>query len=190
MPMMAPRAILIDFDGTLVDTGAANYESYAAALSEVGVTVDRSTFDRHVSGRSWREFLPRLLEEAGVVADCQSIAQRKRVLYGEKVAHLRINHGIVGLLCAARNTLRAGLVTTASRGSVEAILEHHALTTLFDVVITGDDVIRPKPDPEAYLLAAKRLSVAPDECLVFEDSEVGVASAHAAGMTVVRVVFP
>jgi HAD superfamily hydrolase (TIGR01509 family) len=60
---------------------------------------------------------------------------------------------------------------------------------LFDVVVTGDDVVRHKPDPEAYRIAAERLAVPVEACLVFEDSDAGVASAVAAGMAVVRVRF-
>jgi HAD superfamily hydrolase (TIGR01509 family) len=81
-------------------------------------------------------------------------------------------------------------VTTASAGNVGAILEHFAMRRLFDIVVTGDDVARHKPDPEAYRLAAERLSVPAEACLVFEDSEVGAAGAIGAGMAVVRVRFP
>lgn len=78
-------------------------------------------------------------------------------------------------------------MTTASGASVRAILERHRLSPLFDAVVTGDEVQRHKPDPEAYLLAAASLSLAPAECLAFEDSAVGIAAAVAAGIPVVRV---
>ena len=81
------------------------------------------------------------------------------------------------------------LVTTASGESVGAILRQFDLGRAFDLVVTGDEVTRHKPDPEAYLLALARLQLEPAKCLAFEDSDVGVASARAAGIPVVRVTF-
>ena len=97
--------------------------------------------------------------------------------------------GLLALLAGCRDRVRTALVTTASRANVDAILDAHGLRPDFDVVVTGDDVSRHKPDPEAYLLAAARLAVAPAQCLVFEDSDIGLKSARAAGMAVVRVAF-
>ena len=79
--------------------------------------------------------------------------------------------------------MKTVLVTTASGENVRAILRHFDLEHAFDFVITGDDVTRHKPDPEAYRLALARLQLEPDECLAFEDSDVGAASAR-------RPVFP
>jgi HAD superfamily hydrolase (TIGR01509 family) len=81
------------------------------------------------------------------------------------------------------------VVTTASSASVESLLRYHDIEAVFDVVVTGDDVTHRKPDPEAYLIALGRLGLAPDECVAFEDSDVGAQSAHAAGVDVIRVVF-
>ena len=100
---------------------------------------------------------------------------------------VRLNEGLLALLRSARETFRTALVTTASRVNVLAVLERKRIADLFDTLVTGDDVSRHKPDPEAYQLAARRLGVAPALCLAFEDSAVGVASAQAAGMRVVAV---
>jgi sugar-phosphatase len=82
-------------------------------------------------------------------------------------------------------------VSTAARANAEAVLRHLDLgPPLFDVRIFGEDVQRGKPDPECYLTAMTRLEAKPDECLVFEDSVVGIQAAEAAGTTVVRVRVP
>jgi beta-phosphoglucomutase-like phosphatase (HAD superfamily) len=183
------RALLFDLDGTLADTSRPNFEAYARALAEVGVRVDEPAFTRVAHGRNWRQFLPELLEQAGVAADPSVIARRKTELYAEAIGSLRLNAPLLALAASSRATMALALVTTASGATVRAILQRHALTDLFAVVVTGDDVREHKPHPEAYLQAAERLGVAPEACLAFEDSDIGLASARAAGVPVVQVIF-
>lgn len=178
-------ALLVDLDGTLVDTGEANFAAYSAALSEAGIAVNRETFDRVAFGRHWQQFLPVLLE--GTAAEPATIAARKQMLYVDMLSCTRLNHQLVALISVLRPTCKTGLVSSASRSSVIAILGAHDLQACFDVVVTGDDVVAHKPAPEAYLLAAHRLSVDPGNCLAIEDSAVGVESARRAGMAVLRI---
>ena len=183
------RAFLFDLDGTLVDSAAANHAAYSRALAEVGARLGPHEVARAAAGRHWREFLPALLREAGVQCDPAMVAQRKGDLYREMLGELRINATLLSLARGVRPDVKTVLVTTASAESVRAIIGHFELEDAFDLVITGDDVTRHKPNPEAYQLALERLKLEPGECLAFEDSDVGVASAEAAGVAVVRVAF-
>lgn len=185
--MTGAAALLVDLDGTLVATADANFDAYAAALAEIGVHVARADFDAVAQGRNWKQFLPPLLEAAGSAHDPAAIAARKATLYPAQLGNTVVNAALVRLLELSRPRCRTALVTTASRPNAEAILRHHDLARLFDLVITGSDVARHKPDPEAYHLAARRLGVAPQDCVVFEDSDIGVASAQAFGAPVMRV---
>jgi beta-phosphoglucomutase len=187
--MLKVRALLFDLDGTLIDSSVANYSAYSRALAEFGVVTEPRIVAEIAADRQWRQFLPEILRQAGVDADPARIAARKGELYRSAIGELRLNRPLLGLVAAVRQSMRAALVTTASAGSVEAILAHFEIRGLFDVVVTGDDVARHKPDPEAYRIAMARLSVQAEECLAFEDSETGVASATAAGVAVVRVRF-
>lgn len=182
---MRLRAVLVDLDGTLVESDHANASAYAEALRDHGVEVEAAQVVPLINGRSWRGFLPELI---GVRADVDpaSVARRKQELYPRHFELLRLNQGLVDLVGAMRGRFAVGLVTTASRRSAEAILAHFALAGLFDTVVLGDDVARLKPDPEAYQLAAARLQVAPAECIVVEDSDVGVAAARAFGGHLLR----
>lgn len=181
------RALLIDLDGTLVDTAGANRAAYARALAEVGVHVEPDALAPRVDGRNWRQFLPELLAEAGVTADPAAIAQRKATLYADAAVATHPNAALVALLVASRPALATALVTTASARNAHAVLAAHGLAPLFDVIITGDDVAEHKPHPAAYQLAAARLGLVPGECVAFEDSAIGAASAEAAGIPVLRV---
>jgi HAD superfamily hydrolase (TIGR01509 family) len=173
----------------LVDSAAANHAAYSRALVEVGAQLGPEDVAHAAAGRHWREFLPALLRAAGVDCDPAMVARRKGDLYREMLGKLRLNTTLLSLADSVRPRVKTVLVTTASAESVQAILGYFELEGAFDFVITGDDVARHKPNPEAYQLALQRLRLEPEECLAFEDSDVGVASAEAAGVAVVRVAF-
>jgi beta-phosphoglucomutase len=186
--LTAPRALLVDLDGTLVDTSTANYLAYAEALAAVGVVVDRKRWDSQSQGRNWRQFLPDMLREVPDVEPAEVAAHKAR-LYPAKLAHSVLNRPLVTLIRSSRERLRTALVTTASSANARAVLNHHDLDGLFDLVVTGDEVERHKPYPDAYRLAAKRLGVAAAECLAIEDSDIGMAAAAAFGAPCLRVSF-
>jgi beta-phosphoglucomutase len=181
------RAIMVDLDGTLADTAAINFEAYRAALGEVGITISREEFDKHSFGRHWSQFLPDLFSRFGIDGDAAAVARKKGKIYATKVADVKLNRPLLDLLRSSRSLFFTALVTTASARNVFALLNHFALANLFDVIVTGDDVKHHKPDPEAYVTAAAKLNVVPSACLIFEDSDNGVASALAFGGNVIRV---
>lgn len=182
------QAYLVDFDGTLADTGMANYLAYATALEEVGILLSREEFDREAFGRNWRDFLPGLLKRNGSTLDPAVIAARKVSIYYGTVRKIRFNEALVALLENRAPGTKAALVTSASAANVQAALaSREALGQLFDALITGDDVTRHKPDPEGYRLAAQRLGVLPENCLVFEDSEIGMMAGLAFGALILRI---
>lgn len=183
------RALLFDLDGTLVDSARANHAAYSRALLEVGARIEPDELAKAAAGRQWRDFLPALLRQAGIQCDPAAVARRKGELYREMLGELQVNRPLFSLAESVRPEMKTALVTTASEQSVRAVMRLFHLDHLFDLVITGDDVTRHKPDPEAYQLALARLHLAPFECLAFEDSELGVSSAEAAGVAVIRVAF-
>lgn len=187
---MTVHAYLVDFDGTLADTSHANYLAYAGALHEVGLAIGREQFDKEAFGRNWREFLPALLKQNGIHADPAAIAARKVALYRSSASNIRFNEALVLLLKNRSAPVKAALVTSASAANVKAALAGRAeLRELFDILITGDDVKRHKPDPQGYEMAAQQLGVLPENCIVFEDSDVGVMAGLAFGAPLLRIRF-
>ena len=186
--MSAIKALLVDLDGTLVDTSEANYRAYAAALATVEVTLDRSWWKANADGRNWRQFLPELLTDTPE-ATLGLIAAEKARRYPSMLGYTRLNEALACLIRSARPGLRTALVTTASHQNVTAVLAHHDIAGLFDTIVTGSDVDRHKPAPDAYLLAAERLGVAPTDCIAFEDMDIGEQAAIAAGAQCIRVSF-
>ena len=185
--MTRPAAILVDLDGTLVDTRAANRAAYAQALAEIGVAVAPERWDALAEGRNWRQFLPALLD--GADAEPEAVAARMAELYPAALSRSRLNRALTERIRAGRPGWRTALVTTASAANAHAVLRHHGVDDLFDLIVTGSDVARHKPAPDAYVLAAERLGVRPADCLVFEDSEIGLAAAAAFGAPCERISF-
>lgn len=186
--MTSIQAYLVDFDGTLADTAMANYLAYAGALQEVGIALEQQAFEQEACGRNWRDFLPGLLRRSGSSADPAAIAARKVSLYRDNVGQIRFNEALLALLKNRASGTKAALVTSASAANVKAVLASRGdLGHLFDALITGDDVARHKPDPQGYWLAARQLGVPPENCLVFEDSDIGVMAGLAFGALILRI---
>jgi HAD superfamily hydrolase (TIGR01509 family) len=180
--------VLFDMDGTLVDSEkvwtvaieelAAHYGgavSPEARLAMVGTGMAESMQILHDDlQQPWRD----------AAEGARWLEDRVVTLFAEG---LQWRPGALGLLRAVRSAgIPTALVTSSARRLVDV-----ALTTLgpenFDVVVCGDEVDAPKPDPTPYLTAARLLGVPVDECVAVEDSPAGVASARAAGVAVVAV---
>lgn len=183
------KAFLVDLDGTLADTAEAKFRAYSHALADRGMAVDRTASDREVSGHSWRQYLPAMLDCVHSQAVASQVARRKTEPCRENLSQARFNDALVALLQQLRRSgAQLALVTTASSANVASVMAARPdIAGLFNLLITGDDVRRHKPDPEAYCLAAHRLGLQPHECVVIEDSEIGVAAARAFGASVLRV---
>jgi HAD superfamily hydrolase (TIGR01509 family) len=196
-PDDATPAVLLDLDGTLIDTVALWHAAYLRLADELGVTAPDDLWPR-VAGRSMRASLDVLgpaadAEDPDVLiarlvasaADAIDTEDGWRWLPGarELLRTLRPPHGPrprVALVTSAWRAFTLPLLTAALGG------EQHVAAT-FDAVVCGDDVTAGKPAPESHLRAAALLGADPQGCLVIEDSPTGVAAAEAAGMVVLAV---
>ena len=181
------QAVLFDMDGLLIDSEPLWFEVETEVMTRLGGTwtpADQEALLGSSLDRSVRYFL----ERARVSADPAEIGEW---MVGGIVAKVRdrgvtIMPGATALVAdVAASGLPYALVTSSQRRFVDAVLARTGLR--FPVVVTGSDVTRAKPDPEPYLLAARRLGVPPAHCLVLEDSITGVTAAEAAGCFVVAV---
>ena len=187
--MLDARGAIFDMDGVLVDSGAHHRAAWRALLDELGERPAHDEPWRLTIGRPGAEAVPLLLGRRVAEGEARALARRKRAHY-VRLARA----GVVAIpgapafveALAARGIPRA-VATSASRDDAARLLAGLGLLRHFEVVVATEDVRRGKPDPEVYLLAARRLGLAPGACLVFEDSLVGVEAARRAGMTVVGV---
>ena len=187
--MLDARGVIFDMDGVLVDSGAHHRAAWRALLDELGERPAREEHWRLTIGRPGTEAVALLLGRPVPEAEARRLAGRKRAHY-QRLARA----GVVAIpgaptfveTLAARGIPRA-VATSAAREDAERLLAGLGLRRHFEVVVASEDVWRGKPDPEVYLLAARRLGLEPGACLVFEDSVVGVEAARRAGMPVVGV---
>jgi len=184
--MSTIEAYITDFDGTLCDTKAANISAYSQAFKDADLTFDEALYVEHF-GHRFDEMMdviaPNTSEEQ------REVVKKQKALHYTTDLHLvSVNDSLVEILRTAKEAgKKIGLATTARRQNVEAILSHFSLLDLFDEMIFGEDVTKSKPDPECYTLIVERLGIAPENCIVFEDSSIGIAAAEAAGTHVLKV---
>jgi HAD superfamily hydrolase (TIGR01509 family) len=194
-----PAAVLIDLDGTLVDTVAVWHAAYLRLADELGVTAPDDLWPR-VAGRSMRASLA-VYGDAVAGHDPDALVARLVDLAAAGLGRPEGPAAGWSWLPGARELLTmlrgadgprpvTALVTSAWRAFtlplLAAALGEDAGAT-FDALVCGDDVAEGKPAPESHLRAARLLDVRPEDCLVIEDSPTGVAAAEAAGMVVLVV---
>lgn len=181
-------AVIFDLDGTLLDTEAAGLEAGIEALAELGHTVDAATM-RGLIGLDSPTALARLSTHLGVVLEQEHTMSHWRAAMERRCrSGVPVMAGVAELLDRIDSLgLPRGVATNSRTQGAISKLEASSLAGRFEVVIGFEQVARGKPAPDVFLEAARRLSVAPARCLVFEDSDVGTRGALAAGMTVVQV---
>lgn len=173
-------------DGTLFDSSYANVLAYRNAFEAAGLEFDEEKYNANFGLRfieMMQQISPESSEEQRIL-----IKQAKRESYKEFLDRVEPNHGLINLLRTLASNYKTALVTTASRDNVFNLLAHFDVdTSIFDCIITGEDVSNGKPDPECYIKAMEKLEVNPESCCIFEDSDAGVRAATNSGASVIRV---
>jgi beta-phosphoglucomutase len=183
------EAVIFDMDGVLIDSGVHHRAAWRALLAELGEEPAHPEYWRLTIGRPSEEALPLLLGRRVPEHESWRLARRKRDLYvsfarGGMVSVTGVKEFVAAL---SRLGVPRAVGTSASRFDVDQMLSGVGLRRHFDVIVTADDVTQGKPDPEVYELAAARMGMPAEACLVFEDSLVGVVAARRAGMRVIGV---
>ena len=181
-------AVIFDLDGTLIDTEALCNLAGVQACAALGLAVDLGFFEA-LAGIDDVNRVRLISAHVGAALPQQAfLAEWDRVCRARFADGIPLKPGAMALLdrLLARG-MPLALATSSRRAMADEKLGHAGLARFFPTVVTFEDVVRPKPAPDAYLLAASRLGAAPAKCCVFEDSETGAQAAHAAGMTVVQV---
>mmetsp|Transcript_10222 Transcript_10222/g.39949 ORF Transcript_10222/g.39949 Transcript_10222/m.39949 type:complete len:221 (-) Transcript_10222:88-750(-) len=183
-----PAALVFDCDGTLVDTMGGFYVADKQTCEEFDMTMSKKQF-YDLAGVPIRRIFEILAEEQGKTPDLDAMAARCKELADEIMSQgPELIHPVVAI---ARDAKAKGLpIAVASSGVKPTVTGHlrgHGILDLFDAVVTCEDVKHGKPAPDLYLLAAEKLGVDPKRCTAYEDAELGMQSAKAAGMAVVDV---
>jgi beta-phosphoglucomutase len=174
-------AVVFDFNGTLSDDEPVLARVYQELFAELGRPLTEAEYYEHLAGHTDEEMFRRWFGESRD----EWIDERVR-RYNERAADgSTVDEGMrAAVRWVARHTPVA-VVSAALLAEIAPVLEASGLRDVVSLVVSQDDVTNGKPDPECYLTAARLLGVSPAELLVFEDTDVGVAAAKAAGAYVV-----
>jgi len=189
LPEGSFKAYLFDCDGTIADSMALHYRAWKQALGEWQCEFDEKLFYSW-GGMTVAEIISTLNERHGLSMPVEILARRKESLYFELLPELRAVPEVLAHIEAERGRIPYAVVSGSTRESVTASLISLKLLDRFDTMVCAGEYTKSKPDPEAFLLAASKLGAAPEDCLVFEDTAMGIQAASAAGMASVRVPPP
>ncbi len=183
------HAYLFDCDGTIVDSMPLHYLAWKRIFGEHGCDFPE---EKHYSwgGMPTEEIIATLNVEQGLAMDPVEVALQKEEYYYEILHQLQAVPEVLEHIEATHGTIPFAVVSGGTRDSVTRSLNALGILDKFDTLVCAGEYENSKPHPEPYLMAAKLLGVAPERCLVFEDTEIGIRAATAAGMASVKIPQP
>ncbi|MGB6974976.1 MAG: HAD family phosphatase [Terracidiphilus sp.] len=183
------RAYLFDCDGTIVDSMPLHYLAWKQTLAQWNCDFDEKLFYAW-GGRPVADIIALLNHQHGLQMPVAEIARIKENRYHDQLHLLQPIPEVVEHIHAQYGRIPLAVVSGSRRHSVVGSLTAFNLLDRFETLVCAEDYTRGKPAPDAFLLAAERLGIAPKDCLVFEDTDLGIQAAIAAGMSWVRVSQP
>lgn len=182
-PALSVLAVVLDFDGLIVDTETPIFESWRKAYRRRGHDIGLDLWQHALGTHGGFDPLEHLDSLCGGALDREATLAEVKAASAQGCDGQPLMPGVEQLLRDARALgLGRAVASSSSFGWVDGWLRRHGIRDLLQAVVARDDVRRVKPDPELFLLAASRLGVAPERCLVFEDSPNGMRAARDAGM--------
>lgn len=183
------KAYLFDCDGTIADSMPLHFVAWGKALSEWSCTFSEEQFYAW-GGRPVDEIIHALNQAQHLHMPVNRVLEHKEAFYREMLHDLKGVPEVLEHIEHSYGKIPFAVVSGSPRDSVEASLEVLGISDRFEVLVCQGDYAHGKPHPEPFLKAAAFLNIAPEDCLVFEDADPGIASAIAAGMQWVKIGSP
>jgi HAD superfamily hydrolase (TIGR01509 family) len=184
-------ALILDFDGLILDTESPIFEEWRETFRARGHALSMDDWQHALGTFGGYDPCLHLAELTGEPFDHETLRQEVRARNLVRCEAQPLLPGVAERVAEGRAAgLKTAVASSSSSAWVEGWLERHGIRGLFDTVCSRDHVERVKPAPDLFLLAATRLGVAPERCVVFEDSPNGIRAARAAGMRCVAIPNP
>ena len=187
------KALLFDCDGTIADSMPLHYVAWKRALGEHGCEFPEDIFYAW-GGMPAAEIIATLGRQQNIVMPIADVEHRKEALYYEMLSDLRAVPEVLAEIdrnwALGAGKLPMAVVSGSTRDSVTRSLVALGLLDRFATLVCAGDYARSKPAPDPFLVAAQQLGVEPSACLVFEDTDMGIQAATAAGMASVKILQP
>ncbi len=182
-------AIIFDMDGVIVDNHKFHLKSWLQFFEKHNISMTEEEYKKKVNGRTMEEILTNIMGKDLSKKELQALGEEKEVVYRDMYRpHIKAVDGLPEFLeeLKVRNVPRA-VATSAPPANVDFTLDSTKLRSFFPTIVDDTMVSKGKPEPEVYLTAAKKLGVAPERCIVFEDAILGIQAGKNAGMKVIGV---
>ena len=183
------KAIIFDLDGVLVNSKKVHLNALEEVLKNKGIVPTKEEL-KSAFGFAVEDNIQKICKTRGLTCSLNEWSDEKRKIVLEKLRKIKPFPGTEEFLKYVKNKYKIAVASSSTLPEVEGALK--GLANYFDVMITREAVKKPKPNPEIYLLAAKKLNVKPSECIAIEDSVAGVEAAKRSGMFCIAVLnsFP
>lgn len=181
-----PKGIIFDCDGTLADTMPLHWRAWRVIAERHRFHFPEERF-YSLGGVPSRDILKMLSVEQGLTLDHLAVAREKEAIYLPLIAQVEPINTVVGVVRKYHGVIPLAVASGGTRHVIEQVLQHLGIRSLFQAVVTSEDVVRQKPAPDIFLEAARRISVAPKDCRAYEDTDLGMQAIKAAGMLAVDV---
>lgn len=183
---MPTRALIFDCDGTLADTMPVHWHAWDETARAHGLKLTRARFHA-LAGVPTRAIIERLCSEQGVILDVEAVARARDEAFFRRAKDIEPIDFVIDIAREHRGKSLMAVATGGTMRQVTTVLEALGIARWFQAIVSADDVAHPKPAPDIFLEAARRLGVSPETCTVYEDADLGVEAGRAAGMQVVDV---
>ncbi len=186
-PPSGTRGLIFDCDGTLADTMPIHYVAWSAMLTRHGIPFPETRF-YELGGIPTAQIIRILSKEYGVpVTDVPAMVDEKEAAFLENLHTVKPIERVIAVAECHRGKMPIAVASGGYRQTITRTLNMLKIHDWFDAMVTAEDTERHKPEPDVFLEAAKRLGVAPELCVVFEDTDIGLLAAQRAGMASVDV---
>jgi beta-phosphoglucomutase family hydrolase len=180
------KGLIFDCDGTLVDSMPLHYLAWKAAMQEVNIQISEEQF-YFFAGMPTVKIIETLAKEQHIVVDAQAAAEEKERLFLAKIELLQPIHRVLEIVQREKGGRKMAVASGGWKNVINRSLAAVGLEGMFDAIVGADEVQHGKPAPDIFLKAAECLQLKPAECLVYEDGNLGIEAATAAGMQVIDV---